>query len=94
MKWAQVPDPDKVGLSKDALFLESEPGDEAEDWVATVESEALLAGLAELEGAIQVQTITLQGQLVTLVSHIITASILHFKVHTTDCIRLLMATSP
>ena len=45
--------------------MESELGEEAEDWVAMVESKAPLAGLAELVGTIQVQTIVLQGQLAT-----------------------------
>ena len=65
MKWVQVPDPDKAGPSKDALFLESELGKEAEDWAVTVESKAPLAGLAELVGAIRAQTDVLQGQLTT-----------------------------
>ena len=65
MKWVQVPGPDKAGPSKDALCLEFESGEEVEDWAAIVESEAPLAGLAELEGTIWAQTIMLQGQLTT-----------------------------
>ena len=53
--------PDEAGLSKDALFRESKSGEEA----ASEESEAPLAGLAELEGAIWVQTAMLQSQLTT-----------------------------
>ena len=53
--------PDEAGLSKDVLFLESKSGEEA----ASEESEAPLAGLAELEGAIWVQTAMLQSQLTT-----------------------------
>ena len=40
--------PDEAGLSKGLLFLESDPEDE----LASETSEALPAGLAELEGAI------------------------------------------
>ena len=61
IKQAKLTPPDEAGPSKDALFLESESGEE----VALEESEALLAGLAELEGVIQAQTATLQSQLAT-----------------------------
>ena len=47
--------PNEAGLSKDALFLESELGEEA----ASEESEAPLAGLVELEGMIRAQTAAL-----------------------------------
>ena len=50
-----------MGPSKDTLFLESELGEEA----ASEESKALLAGLVEFEGTIQVQTAVPQSQLVT-----------------------------
>ena len=53
--------PDKAGPSKDSLFLDSDSGEEA----ASEEFNALLAGLAELEGAIQAQTAALQSQLAT-----------------------------
>ena len=49
--------PDKAGLSKESLFLESELGEE----VVMEASEVLPAGLAELEGTIWVQTAALQG---------------------------------
>ena len=45
---AKLAPPNEAGLSKDALFLESELGEEA----ASEESEAPLAGLVELEGMI------------------------------------------
>ena len=61
MKWAKLAPPDEAGLSKGLLFLESEPEEES----ASETSEALPAGLAELEGAIQAQTTALQDQLVT-----------------------------
>ena len=48
MKCVKLTPPNKVGLSKDALFLESKSGEE----VASEESEASQAGLAELEGTI------------------------------------------
>ena len=60
-KRAKLAPPDKVGLSQGPLFLESEPEDES----ASETSEASPAGLAELEGAIRVQTTALQDQLVT-----------------------------
>ena len=60
-KRAKLTPPNKVGLSKDTLFLESKSGEE----VASEESEALLAGLLELEGVIRVQTAALQNQLMT-----------------------------
>ena len=60
---AKLTPPNEAGLSKDTLFLESESGEEA----VSEESEAPLAGLAELEGTIQAQTETamLQNQLAT-----------------------------
>ena len=58
---AKLTPPNKVGLSKDTLFLESKSGEE----VASEESEASLAGLLELEGVIRVQTAALQNQLMT-----------------------------
>ena len=58
-KRAKLAPPDEVGPSKGPLFLESEPEDE----LVSETSEALPAGLAELEGAIQVQTTALQDQL-------------------------------
>ena len=61
MKQAQVTSPDKVGPSKDALFLESELGEEA----VMEASKAPPVGLVELEGTIRVQTTVLQGQLAT-----------------------------
>ena len=42
MKWAWVMGPDKAGPSKDALFLESESGEEMGDRVATEESKVLV----------------------------------------------------
>ena len=48
-----------MGPSKGPLFLESKLEDES----ASETSEALLAGLAELEGAIRAQTTALQDQL-------------------------------
>ena len=57
--------PDEMRPSKDALFLESESGKEAEDRAVTVDSKAPLAGLAKLAGAIQAQTVVLQSQLTT-----------------------------
>ena len=65
MKRAWVTSPDEVGLSKDTLFLESESGEEVVDWVVTEESKALPAGLVELQGTFQAQTIMLQGRLVS-----------------------------
>ena len=53
--------PDQAGPSKDALFLESELGEEA----ASEESEAPPAGLVELEGAIRAWTAALQSQFTT-----------------------------
>ena len=64
MKRAWVTSPNKVGLSKDTLFLESKSGEKA----VMEASEAplvALAGLVELEGAIRVQTTALQSQLTT-----------------------------
>ena len=61
MKRVQVASPNKVGPSKDTLFLESKLGEEA----VMEEYEAPPAGLAELEGTIWVQTAVLQGQLAT-----------------------------
>ena len=52
---------DKVGLSKGPLFIESE----LEEELVSETSETSLAGLAELEGAIRVQTTALQDQLAT-----------------------------
>ena len=52
---------DKVGLSKGPLFIESELEEES----ASETSETLPARLAELEGAIRVQTTALQDQLAT-----------------------------
>ena len=60
-KWVKLTPPDEAGLSKGPLFLESEPEDES----ASETSEASPAGLAELEGAIRVQTTVLQDQLVS-----------------------------
>ena len=57
MKWAWIMSPDKAGLSKESLFLESELGEEA----VIEASEVLPAGLVELEGTIWVQTAALQG---------------------------------
>ena len=51
--------PDEAGPSKGPLFLESE----AEEESVSEMLEASPAGLAELEGTIQVQTTTLQDQL-------------------------------
>ena len=59
MKQAKLTPPDKAGLSKGLLFLESEPEDES----ASETSEASPAGLAELEGVIRAQTTVLQDQL-------------------------------
>ena len=53
--------PNEAGPSQGPLFLEFEP----EDKSASETLEALLAGLAELEGAIQAQTTVLQDQLVS-----------------------------
>ena len=61
IKRAQVVSPDEAGPSKDALFLETEVGEE----VAMEASEAPPVGLVELEGMIQAQTAMLQSQLVT-----------------------------
>ena len=61
MKRVKLTPPDEAGLAKDALFLESELGEEA----ASEESKAPPAGLAELEGTIQAQTAALQNQLAT-----------------------------
>ena len=47
-RWVKLAPPDEVGPSKGPLFLESEPEEES----ASETSEASLAGLAELEGAI------------------------------------------
>ena len=58
-KWVKLTPPDEARPSKGPLFLESEP----EDKSASETSEASPAGLAELEGAIQVQTTVLQDQL-------------------------------
>ena len=69
---AKLAPPNEVGPSKDTLFLESDLGKEAVseeselgEEVASEESEAPPAGLAELEGAIRVQTAALQNQLTT-----------------------------
>ena len=48
MKRVKLAPPDKVGPSKGPLFLDSEPEEES----VSETSEALPAGLAELEGAI------------------------------------------
>ena len=48
MKWAKLVPPDEAGPSKGPLFLESEPEEES----VSETSEALPAGLAELEGVI------------------------------------------
>ena len=58
-KRVKLAPPDEAEPSTGMLFLESEPEDES----VSEMSEALLAGLAELEGAIQVQTTALQDQL-------------------------------
>ena len=47
-KWVKLTPPNEAGPSKGPLFLESEPEEES----ASEMSETLLAGLAELEGAI------------------------------------------
>ena len=60
-KRAKLAPLDEVGPSKGLLFIESEPEEES----ASEMSEASLAGLAELEGAIQAQTMVLQDQLAT-----------------------------
>ena len=60
-KRVKLTPPDKAGPSKGPLFLESEPEDE----LASEMLEASLAGLAELEGAIRVQTTVLQDQLMS-----------------------------
>ena len=60
-KRAKLAPLDEVGLSKDPLFIESEPEEES----ASEMSETSPAGLAELEGAIQAQTTALQDQLAT-----------------------------
>ena len=60
-KQAKLAPPDKAGPSKGPLFLESEP----EDKSVSETSEALPAGLAELEGAIRAQATALQDQLVS-----------------------------
>ena len=69
---AKLAPPNEAGPSKDTLFLESDLGKEAAseeselgEEVASEESEAPPAGLAELEGAIRVQTAALQNQLTT-----------------------------
>ena len=54
-KWVKLTPPNKGGPSKGMLFLESEPEESALET-----SEASPAGLAELEGVIQVQTTALQ----------------------------------
>ena len=58
-KQAKLAPPDEVGPSKGPLFLESE----LEDKSALETLESVPAGLAELEGAIRVQTTVLQDQL-------------------------------
>ena len=60
-KRAKLTPLDEAGLSKDPLFIESTPEEES----ASETSETSPAGLAELEGAIQVQTTALQDQLAT-----------------------------
>ena len=59
MKQVKLAPPDEAGPSKGPLFLESKPEEES----ASETSEASLAGLAELEGAIRAQTTALQDQL-------------------------------
>ena len=61
IKQVKLAPPNEVRPSKDALFLESELGEE----VALEESKAPPAGLVELEGVIRAQTTTLQSQLAT-----------------------------
>ena len=58
-KQVKLTPPNKAGPSQGPLFLESKP----EDKSASETLEALPAGLAELEGAIRVQTTALQDQL-------------------------------
>ena len=58
-KWAKLAPLNEAGLSKDPLFIESEPEEES----ASETSETLPAGLVALEGAIRAQTTALQDQL-------------------------------
>ena len=59
MKRAKLTPPNEAGPSQGPLFLESK----LEDKSASETLEALLAGLAELEGVIRAQTTALQDQL-------------------------------
>ena len=58
MKRVKLAPLNEAGLSKGPLFIESEPEEESA-------SETSPAGLAELEGAIRMQTTVLQDQLAT-----------------------------
>ena len=72
--------PKDVGPSKsvqgDPLFLEMESEDGVEGEAETAKLEATMVGSAELAGAIQVQTATMQDQLTMHVSRMIFCFIL------------------